>query len=280
MRPVGRVGLLLLLACAPATVHGQASQPPTDLARREPSPWVAAADTSGPNWLPPVSSLLIPGSGQLILGQERGAIYLVLEAFLLTRFFAFHSEGHREGDRFRELALTVARAPFAPAVPDTAFEYYEKVGDFIESGPYDTDAGPDLVPPDDERTFNGSQWALARRTFFPDPDNPPPTDSPEYQRALDFYRSRAVGPNFLWTWRNAGLEQDLFRQSIRQSDEAFRRATTQLGLLLANHLLSAVDAFISTRLGGVQRRVALESSVRRGAAAGDLDWVAGVRVRF
>ncbi len=271
---------LALLLCSSGPARGQTTGFPRDLARRETSPWTAQSDTRRPDWLPPLSSLIIPGSGQLMLGQERGAIYLVLEAFLLTQFFAFHSEGGREGDRYRELALTIARAPFEPMLADTAFEYYEKLADFIESGPFDTDPGPDLVPPEDERTFNGSQWALARRTFFPDPDNPPPTDSEEHQRALDFYRSRAVGPNFLWTWRNAGLEQDLFRQSIRQSDAAFRRATTQLGLLLANHLLSAVDAFITTRLNRGQRRVEVDSSMRQAAVGGGVDWVAGLRVNF
>ena len=249
--------------CADAWAQGSPS--PQSLALLPHTPWEAAPDTAAEpqraTWLPPVSSLLIPGSGQLMMGQERGAIYLVLEALFLTQAISFSAEGGRESDRYRALALTVARAPFDPVKPDTAFEYYEKVADFPESGPFDTDPGPALVPPTDERTFNGFQWDLARRTFFADPDDPPPPDSPEYQRALEFYRQRAVGPNFLWTWRNAGLEQDLYRQSIRRSDAAFRRATTWFGLLLANHVLSFVDAFITTRLAGNKRQVKVKSAL-------------------
>ena len=273
-----------IIVSAATTARSQVEAPAPVLALRPEPTWVAASDTTQPaqrpSWIPPVSSLILPGSGQLMLGQERGAIYLVLEALFITQALSSSSEGSSESDRYRELAFTVARAPFEPAVRDTAFEYYEKLTDFIESGPYDTDPGPELVPPTDERTFNGAQWALARETFFPDPDNPPPTDSPEYQAALRFYQQRAVGPNFLWTWRNAALEQDLYSQTIRRSDEAFRRATTWLGLLLANHLVSAVDAFITTRLSGNGSRVHLESALEGTAGARSPAWRVGLAVDF
>jgi hypothetical protein len=132
----------------------------------------------------------------------------------------------------------------------------------------------------DERSFNGSVWALALRTFVANPDSLPDPDSEEYQRALEFYRERAVGPNFQWSWRNAGLEQDLFRQSVRQSDEAFRRVTQQLGLLLANHLLSAIDALASTRAARNNRAVSVrlgEWPARRGAGT---TWWAMATIRF
>lgn len=268
-----------LLAPWPAAVTAQEANAPTSLALLRPDP-LAPEDTTRPTWVPTVSSLIIPGSGQLMLGQERGAIYLVVEAFLIARFFRFYSEGSRESDRYRGLAFTVARGPFNPTTVDTAFSYFEKLQDFRESGPFDTDPGPDLVPPLDERSFNGSIWALARETFFLDPDSIPDPSSEEYQRALDFYRQRAVGPNFLWSWRNAGLEQDLYRQSIQQSDEAFRRATTQLGLLLVNHLLSGIDAFVTSRLSGSRHPVDVGSAVRyRGDGTG-LDWHMTVQVGF
>ena len=206
--------------------------------------------------------------------QSRGALYLVAEAFLLTRFIALNREGRRERDRFLELAFVVARGGFSPSARDTSFEYFEQMGRFVESGPFDVDPDARLRPPDDKRTFNGTIWALAQETFFTDPDNPPPADSPEFQRALDFYRRRAIGPNFQWSWRNAGLEQDLFRQTIDQSDEAFRAATQQLGLLLANHVLSVVDAFVSHRLSP-NRGVSMSSYIDA-----DPRWPASMEVGF
>lgn len=242
---------------------------------------MVARDSGHVPWYTPVLSGLVPGTGQLAARQDRGALYLVLEALLLTRFVQAHREGRNERRQFRELAFTVARGGFAPSLRDTTFEYFEQMSKFIESGPFDTDPGPAVIPPIDERTFNGSIWALARRTFFADPDSIPDPSSVEYQRAVAFYTERAVGENFLWSWRNAGLEHDLFRQSIRRSDEAFRRASQQLGFMLANHLLSAIDGFISHRLSGSGRRVELQSGVwpardARDAMAGNLM----VTVRF
>jgi hypothetical protein len=136
------------------------------------------------------------------------------------------------------------------------------------------------VPPQDELTYNGSIWQLARETFLVDPVNPD-TSSIEYQNALSFYRDRAVGPNFQWSWRDAGLEQDLFRQSIKRSDDAYRGATQYLGLLLANHLLSAIDAFVSYRLSQNGAAVRLQSSRRRTPGdAGGLEATVGIRVGF
>jgi len=220
-------------------------------------------------WVRPVASLLVPGTGQLLGGHSRGAVYLVAEALLITRALTLNSEGRRDQARYRELATVVARAPYGPVLQDTVFEYYEQMGRWVESGPYDTDPGPGLLPPDDERTYNGQIWELAKTTFFPDPANEPPAESPEYQRALAFYASRAIGPNFRWSWRNAGLEQDLYRQTISASDEAFRGATTTLGILLVNHLLSAVDAFITERLTRVGRPVGVQTGL----------WTAGSRRR-
>jgi hypothetical protein len=48
----------------------------------------------------------------------------------------------------------------------------------------------------------------------------------------------------------------VFRESIRRSDTAFRRAQNQVGLLLANHVVSAVDALISSRLAAAAGRPA------------------------
>jgi hypothetical protein len=191
-------------------------------------------------------------------------LYLVLETYLVARFLAENREGGSQASQYRTLAFQVARRAFGPAERDTAFGYFEEMGKFIESGPFDVDPGSALVPPADERTFNGHIWRLARETFFPRPDSFPAADTEEYQRALEFYRRRAVGPGFQWSWRGAALEHDLFRQSIRASDRAFRAATQHLGALLANHVLSAVDAFVSHRLGPEGRTVGIRGVVSPG----------------
>jgi hypothetical protein len=204
----------------------------------------------------PLASLLLPGTGQLLARQDRGAVYLAAEVYLLSRYLQLDREATQEAMRFQNLAFDVARRSFMPMRRDTIFEYYEQMERFVESGAYDADPGPAFVPEGDAGTYNGSVWLLARRTYWEDPDVSPDPMSPQYLDAVTFYRARAVGPNFQWSWRDHFLEHQVFRDFMRRSDNAFRRAQTQIGLLLANHVVSAVDALISARLSAAARRPA------------------------
>jgi len=204
----------------------------------------------------PLASLIIPGMGQLMAHQDRGAVYIAAEVYLLSRYLQLDHEAIVEARRFQSLAFDVARQSFAPMRRDTIFEYFEQMERFAESGRYDADTGPAFIPESDPATYNGSVWLLARRTFWADPNIPPDPTSLQYWKALQFYQARAVGPNFLWSWRNHSLEHEVFKDYISRSDNAFRRAQNQVGLLLANHVLSAVDALISARMSAAAGRAA------------------------
>ncbi len=220
---------------------------------------VAGAQQQKPSpniFVRPLASLLVPGTGQLLAHQDRGAVYLAAEVYLVSRFLQLDHEALAEARRFQDLAFDVARRSYVPMRRDTIFEYYEQMERFAESGSYDTDPGPAFVPEADSLTYNGAVWLLARRTFWEDPNVRPDPTSPPYWRALQFYQARAVGPNFLWSWRDHSLEHEVFRDYIKRSDTAFRRAQNQIGLLLANHVLSAVDALISARMSAAAGRAA------------------------
>jgi len=204
--------------------------------------------------LRPLASLIVPGAGQLMGGQDRGAVYLATEIYLVSRFLQLNRDASRESERFHALAFEIARRAFGPTRLDTVFEYYEQMERFAESGRYNVTPAAGFTPETDARTYNGSVWLLARRTIWPDPDVLP--DSGLYWRAVDFYKTRAVGPGFQWSWRDHSLEHEVFRETIRRSDDGFRRAQNQVGLLLANHVVSAVDALISNRLAAVAGRPA------------------------
>jgi hypothetical protein len=210
---------------------------------------------ASPN-LRPLASLLLPGAGQLLGRQDRGAVYLATEIYLVSRFLQLNREASRDATRFQSLAYDIARRAFSPTRRDTVFEYYEQMERFAESGRYDADPGSAFGPETDTRTYNGSVWLLARRTFWQDPDTPPDPTSVPYQNALQFYQARAIGPGFQWSWRDHSLEHEVFRETIRRSDVGFRRAQNQVGLLLANHVVSAVDALISSRLAAAAGRPA------------------------
>jgi len=223
-----------------------------------PRPDEPSADRARPAsvFVRPLASLLVPGMGQLLARQDHGAVYLAAEVYLLSRYLQLDHEATQEAKRFQNLAFEVARRSFAPIRRDTIFEYYEQMERFVESGAYDDDPGPAFVPEGDPGTYNGSVWLLARRTYWVDPNVPPDPTSWQYRAALDFYTARAVGPNFQWSWREHSLEHQVFRDFIRRSDNAFRRAQNQLGLLLANHVVSTVDALISARLSAAAGRPA------------------------
>ncbi|MCZ6917162.1 MAG: hypothetical protein O7I93_10330 [Gemmatimonadetes bacterium] len=210
-----------------------------------------------------MASLIVPGTGQLLTKKTRGWAYLAAEGLLVAGYMTFQSTGNSQGNLFRDIAFSVARAPFSPTVRDTAFQYFEHMEKFVASGAFDTDPGDAFVPPTDESTFNGSIWALARRTFLSDPDAPDPS-SPDYQRAIEFYRRRAVGPNFLWTWDGAAAAHNEFRDAVGRSNDGYRRASLALGFLLANHLTSFLDAFVSARLGGPETAASFSTSLQNG----------------
>ena len=238
-----------LLAAAPLAAQEQPAFPSAVPDSASPQPgWGpdSAAFTSRP-WVRPVTSLLVPGTGQLLAGQARGLVYLALEVWLVSRVIAYDRRGNEQADRYRALAYDVARSQFSAVRVDGAFEYYESMEKYVESGVYDADPGQAFVPESDTTTFNGSVWLLARRTFFANPDSIPHPLSPQYLRAISFYRDRAQTDQFRWSWRGARLEQDVFRGSIKSSDDAYRSRTNYLGAVVVNHVASAIDALVSAR---------------------------------
>ena len=195
-----------------------------------------------------LASAVVPGSGQAILRQDRFVAYLAAEAYAWARYAADAREGRRARASYRRLASEVARRPFSDIRPVGDFEYYERMEKYLESGAYDAIPGGDLDPEPDTTTANGAIWLLARQTFWTDPDATPPRNSNEYGFAETFYRERAVTPDYRWSWTNARLEHAEFRRTIRRSNNAYRTSLQDLGLVIANHALSTVDAFVTVRL--------------------------------
>lgn len=205
------------------------------------SPWAIAA------------SAVLPGSGQAMLGVERALPYLAVEAFAWTAYVKASQDYRRRRNGYRDLASRVARAPFTAVRPNGSFEYYERMTHFAEAGRYDLVAGGGLDPETDTTTYNGAMWLLARRTYWSNPDAPPDSSSTEWQRAISFYRNRAYDQLYRWSWTDTPQEYAMFLDLIRDSNDANRRALQHLGVIIANHVLSTVDAFITIRLQGQGR---------------------------
>src|SRR6267143_6785267 len=151
MQRAGTLVMLVMMALVARAVPAQA----TDSAAAAQDSLVRARI-----FLRPLASLLVPGTGQLLAHQDRGAVYLATEVYLVSRYLQLDHEAMSEQRRFHNLAFDVARRQFGPTRRDTIFEYYEQMERFAESGNYDADPGPAFVPEADPRTYNGSVWLL------------------------------------------------------------------------------------------------------------------------
>lgn len=219
-----------------------------------------------PLWSAPLASAIVPGLGQARLHKDRFVAFMAAEAFLLLQYAKASGDGRDNAEGFRAIARDIARRGFPGTHPDTsAWKYYETMEKYLESGFFTLSRSGPTVPETDVTTYNGAQWVQARLLFGVPLDDPDALQNPGYSRALARYESTAIQQAYGWSWRNAQLEQDLYKRSIARSNEAYRRATGDLIAIIANHVFSAVDAFTSVRLiqaAGGEMRLSASVPVR------------------
>lgn len=186
------------------------------------------------------------------LGQSRFIAYLAVEAWAAVGYLNGEAAARHERARYLTLAREVARAFVLGNEKVGNWNYYESMEKHVESGVFDRTPGTGSFSPEtDTATYNGAVWLRARQlSRWPDPNVEPPHTSAEYSAALAYYAQHAVADAYRWTWRNAQLEWDAYKQSIRRRNDASREAANYLSILAANHVLSAVDAFVTIRLRG------------------------------
>ncbi len=249
------LGVVMMVAALPALAQGAPGEfpdsptfvipPAAGLTRRESS---ALPRVPRPEWWAPLASAAVPGSGQAVLGQKRWLPYLALEVWAWLQYIDVRREGSRRRREYQSLARDVARSRYPGPYPVGDFEYYEHMLKNAESGDFDRLAGGGIDPETDTTTYNGRRWLDARRLFWEDPNNAPPPGSPAYVSALEFYEVNAIPTEFRWSWRLAQVEYDMFRRTIVRSNVAYKRSVEYLGVIIANHALSSVDAFVTLRL--------------------------------
>lgn len=219
-------------------------------------------------------SALLPGAGQHVLGQRRKWAYLALEAVGWVVYSDRRSAAYDFRSRYRDFAWNEARLQLGARI-DGDFDYYETMSKWQRSGLFDADpAAPSIQPESDEATYNGAIWARAEQLYLEGGVIGVPETDSRYQSALAYYRERAYGTEFLWDWTGTAAAQDDFAALIRASDDRFRQATNVLGLVLANHLVSMVDAFVSARARGTS----VETRVVPVVGPSGVRWTTGVSV--
>ena len=210
-----------------------------------------------PQTISPTRALLysgvLPGWGQRRLDQARWWGFLAVEVIGWGLLFERQRTGHDFRTRYRDLAWFVARRGTLGERMDGDFEYYEALGKYRASGAFDADLYMGGVQPEtDTTTFNGAIWSLANEIFLvPGEQGPLGPGSPEYEHAMEYYASRSIGSEFQWDWNGDEVSRAEYDRLIRRSDAALRQVTTVVGVILANHLAAAFDAFITARLRAV-----------------------------
>lgn len=272
MRKGGALALALAALCLGASPARPQAAP---RARFE------AGDSVRPRLAAPVAGLLsatVPGAGEYVLGLDRWVPRLAVEAFAWWEYRAHRREARGFEVRYRQLACQVARRIDAAALVNPGvcrdssdFEYYETMGkpDWSRSGEFDSDPlAPGVQPESDGSTYNGGIWVQAQRLF----------GARDQAQALAYYERRAIHPGYRWDWGDNRLEQTVYDELIHRSDAAFRTSSRILGLILANHVTSAVDVYIAARLREMARAQRVE--VRTGFEPGvtTLRWQADVRI--
>ncbi len=193
-------------------------------------------------------SLVVPGLAQYRQQQRRWIAYAGVEVLSAVVYLVARADALGLRDDYRTFAWSAARAGFTTAPrQDGDFEYYERLTRWGTSGRWDSDPFLEgLQPENNPATYNGSVWALAMEIY--NLDAAAAKGSPAYGRALQYYRENGYGPAFLWAWREGSGDQRHFVGLIASSDDRFRDARLALGVLVANHVFSALDGFITARL--------------------------------
>jgi hypothetical protein len=222
--------LVRIITAAPLAAQSQRADSSAALAHIKFPSWPTL-----PRATAPLASLLVPGTGQLMLHKDRFIAYLALEGLGWLEYAKDSHERKRQEDSFRDLARRVARAHLSPNGPDGDWQYYETMRDFKESGQF-SKSDTQLIPETNDSTWNGSRWRLAKGL------------ARDSVAALEIYKQTAYGPDMAWSWQNAGFQYDLFQQATNKRNDANAAMNQALMLIATNHLLSMVDAFATFRL--------------------------------
>ncbi|MEK9500094.1 hypothetical protein WI372_03815 [Gemmatimonadota bacterium DH-20] len=242
--PLALGGAALLIVSAEA--RGQRPER-TVLASLGPSP--RASVTGGVTGIG--AAALLPGVTQAMEGRVwQGVLLGLVEAGGWWLYFDARAARDDGRSAYRDLAWTAARGSVRPRV-DPGFEYYEDLLYWSRSGAFDADPSASGVQPErSPDTFNGRQWQLAAQIFLGGDVAADPS-APGYGAALEYYTGRAWGEGLTWDWSADPQARERFATLIDEADSAARRASVAAGVVVANHLLSAIEAFVAYRLGAL-----------------------------
>ncbi len=194
-------------------------------------------------------SLAIPGMGQLYTGAKRGYIYTAAEVGLLVTYFVLRNSAVNTRDDYRE----VVRQNIIFEGPGN-FEAWDPIEDFEHATQYEN--WNHVYDSEETRTRTG-KW------YWKDLD---PSLKNERDSTIAFdskYRLEAF--------------------DLRQkANDTFQSARTILGLVILNHVFSAVEARITTKRWNAkqQQETGFNLDVKADISSGTLEGVLVLKKKF
>lgn len=158
-----------------------------------------------------LSSLVVPGSGQLYVGAKRGYLFLTADIALLVGYFITRSDAENSRDEYRDLV----REHVIFDGPGT-FETWDPIEDFEHATLFDNWHNV-YTENNGEPLSRTGKWYWDDRRAFKDEDRKGDSDSPNREEAL---RLRY------------------------EANDKFELARTLLGGVILNHAISAIEARI------------------------------------
>ena len=168
-------------------------------------------------------SLVIPGMGQLYTGAKRGYIYTAAEVGFLATFFILRNSAANTRDDYRDVVRD--HVIFIGA---GSFEDWDPIEDFEHASQYETWYNPYS---DDKSPAGRKTLERTGKWYWEDLD---PSLKNERHGDLE---EREIGSKYR-------LEAFELRE---KANDTFERAKFFLGLAILNHVVSAVEARITTK---------------------------------
>jgi hypothetical protein len=206
--------------------------------------------------------LLVPGLPQFFDGKIRSYGYFAVEGAGVAGLVLLTAKGSSHEKRYLNLARA-ARGNFLypgfrnnpeeetnPMLPGFG-EYYEDLLKWPSSGDFDNDPSRAGVQPEtDPRTYNGHQWEIAQMNNYSASSGgiPVPASPAEEQAALETYKRQVYPSQYNWDWTGLDEENDEYHRLFDKSEDAYRGRIKFTAILLANHLVSALDVLVAERI--------------------------------
>lgn len=168
-------------------------------------------------------SLVIPGMGQLYTGAKRGYVYTAAEVGFLATFFILRSSAANTRDDYRDVVRD--HVIFIGA---GSFEDWDPIEDFEHASQYETWNNPYS---DDQSPAGRKTLERTGKWYWKDLD---PSLKNERHGDLE---EREIGSKYRLEARNL---RD-------KANDTFERSKFFLGLAILNHVVSAVEARITTK---------------------------------